>query len=538
MNASKDILSVDYEQLRKEVFLRSEDPILILQEDTFIDCNPAAIKILHAQSKQNVLNTHPTDISPINQADGRLSSEKSLEMILLAQENHFHRFEWMHKTLDGKDFPCEVTLTTIPSEDKTLLHVTWRDLSLAKEVQKKEHFLEAAIHQSSGGILTASMEGIILECNPAWAQMHGFSNEEMLGNNVYIFHSKQQVKEQVAPFFEHVLAEGSYSGEIERTRKNGESFPSWTTVTLVHDQRGLPIGYIGSTIDITEQKKAREDLLAAENMLRKNNKDLEKTISRRTAQLTQAVQKAEDANLSKSQFLANMSHELRTPMHAILSFSRLGLKRLANAAPEKIEQYFQNISDSGERLLLLLNDLLDLSKLESSTNGITLTHADLYEITHKCAIEHLAILNEKKLILEIIPPECDTTIYLDPMRITQVITNLLGNAIKFTEETKRICISIEHKSIPSGRYDLNTDDQKVLLFSIIDEGIGIPEDELKTVFNKFIQSSKTRSKSGGTGLGLAICKEIITAHNGLIWADITEQGGARFQFQLPINIEQ
>jgi signal transduction histidine kinase len=230
------------------------------------------------------------------------------------------------------------------------------------------------------------------------------------------------------------------------------------------------------------------------------------------------------ANQAKSGFLANMSHELRTPMHSILSFSHLGIKNVQQGDLQKLTKYFSRISTSGERLLILLNDLLDLAKLEAGKMEIFKEQHDLHSLVNNCIADQEASLIEKQLEIcwEEVCENPHSTI--DPARIAQVVTNLLANAIKFSESGKKLYFTI----CPT-----QFNNQPALKFVLRDEGPGIPEQELDNIFDKFVQSSKTSTGAGGTGLGLAICKEITTAHNGKIWAENAPLGGAMFFVVIP-----
>lgn len=256
--------------------------------------------------------------------------------------------------------------------------------------------------------------------------------------------------------------------------------------------------------------------------LRLSQDRLAELVNQKTADLQAAKNAAEDANFSKSHFLANMSHELRTPMHAILSFAHMGEKKTTSATPEQLELYFNNIAVSGKRLLTLLNDLLDLSKLESRKSYFKLHGNDLRSIINIAKIEFDDLLNKKELKLLVIDSNTETSAWFDADKMLQVIRNLLSNAIKFSHPEGTITISFELDEM-----------EDTLSMLIADEGIGIPADELSLVFDKFIQSSKTDSGAGGTGLGLAICKEILKIHGGTIQALNSSTDGATFKFTLP-----
>ncbi|MCG8336000.1 MAG: ATP-binding protein [Proteobacteria bacterium] len=251
-------------------------------------------------------------------------------------------------------------------------------------------------------------------------------------------------------------------------------------------------------------------------------------------QLADAKEKAEAANQAKTDFLANVSHELRNPMHQVLSYSSSGIRKIERPK-EKLLYYFSQIRKSADRLMIFLNDLLDLSKMESGKMVYSMENHDLWEILQSVTEEFGTFLIEKKIDLTLIEPKTPTRITCDDFRVGQVIRNLLSNALKYTPKHKRIELSISESSLPKGRRSSDKDTIPALVLSVKDEGVGIPEAELISVFDKFVQSSTTSSGAGGTGLGLAICKEIMDAHNGRIWAESNLGGGVTFHMLLPLR---
>lgn len=247
---------------------------------------------------------------------------------------------------------------------------------------------------------------------------------------------------------------------------------------------------------------------------------LQLDLARAVRETEAALATARSANEAKSLFVANISHELRTPMHAILGFAQLGRER---SAEHKIKDYFERIGYSGRRLLALIDDLLDLSKLEAGQMQLTLQRLGIRSVVDHAAREFEPLLRERRLHLVVdeeaqLPPAL-----LDPQRFGQVVRNLLSNAVKFSPEGGSIYVRIKRSQGLA----------PMLQLIISDEGVGIPETELETIFDKFVQSSKTRTGAGGTGLGLAICRELVMAHHGLIHAHNAPTGGAVLVVELP-----
>jgi signal transduction histidine kinase len=259
-----------------------------------------------------------------------------------------------------------------------------------------------------------------------------------------------------------------------------------------------------------------------DHALQQAHAGLEKRVEERTEELRKARDQAEEAVRIKSEFLANISHELRTPMHGILSFATFGLQKAGTTTREKLQDYFEKIHLSGSRLLNLLNDLLDLSKLDAGQMEMEFASIGIPSVLQNVADEFRSLALERHITIDY-RTEIDRPFVLDASRIMQVIRNIIGNAVRFSPPGGRITVAAVYK--PGG-----------LVVTVEDEGVGIPDDELETVFAKFVQSRKTKTGAGGTGLGLAICKEIVTAHGGRIWAEPGRARGAKVCFEIPDSL--
>ncbi len=285
------------------------------------------------------------------------------------------------------------------------------------------------------------------------------------------------------------------------------------------------------SVKTMELEKANASLSEAQEKLRQHSDNLQLMVDEKTAELRQAVDTAvkakefaEFANQAKSEFIANMSHELRTPMHAILSFSDMGLRKSDKIDPKKIYMYFSSISKSGKRLMSLIEDLLDISKLESGLLELDFQQHNILNIIQQSYAELTPLAQSKNIEFSIKSHGEATIAELDTNKIHQVMTNIFSNAIKFTPEGKNIEVFVS-----------TVDEPELLKITVKDQGIGIPEDELDDIFDKFTQSSRTKSGAGGTGLGLSISKQIIEAHQGKIWAENNAGGGTIFNITLPFN---
>ena len=363
--------------------------------------------------------------------------------------------------------------------------------------QKYHSIFENAVE----GIFQSSAEGFFISINPAMAEIFGYESADEMRSSIRDIASQLYVHPEDRDVFGRILNEkGEIIGfETQMYRKDGNIIWASINARTVTDDRGNLLHYQGFLLDITEAKEKEQAMNAREV--------------------------AEAANKAKSEFLANMSHEIRTPMNAILGMADLLWESQLNTEQKNYVQLFRN---AGEDLLGIINDILDLSKVEAG--GLELEEApfDLQELVEK-ACEIMAVKASQKNLELVCRLEPDAPAYIvgDAGRLRQILVNLLGNAVKFTHQGK---IELEVGGREPGLSDAETETVE-LLFSVRDTGIGIPKAQQDKIFESFSQadSSKTR-EYGGTGLGLTICERLVQMMGGTIWVESEPKKGSTFLF--------
>ncbi len=390
---------------------------------------------------------------------------------------------------------CKGVVEYDEQDQPVAMRGTGVDITLQEKIKENDRYTRNIIETSLDPLITISEQGAILDVNTAMEAMTGVERKQLLGSPLAEYFTEPKILQEC---FQNVLHHGFIRDSFLKLKHvDGSITPVSFNASVYKDRKGRVAGIFAAARDITKQFVAEKKLIKARD-------------------------EAERANYSKSEFLAKMSHELRTPLHGILSFAQFGIRNSETANREKLHGYFENIQSSGARLLVLLNDLLDLSKLEAGQMELKYDNHDLKEIVEQCISSQASRISERNLTIrtdieDLMIAQCDE------FRIGQVVANLLSNAIKFSQSGKTICIGLSRDFI---------DGKPALLFSIADQGVGIPENELEKVFDKFAQGSKTPNNETGTGLGLAISQEIIDLHRGKIWAE-AKQGGALFKFLIP-----
>jgi|GEM_PF-212013 len=364
-----------------------------------------------------------------------------------------------------------------------------------KDLRESEEKFRALFECAKDGIFLINAHGVIVSLNEAFAAMHGYRTQEMFSMELADLDTPETLR--LAPErMGRVLAGEPLSFEVEHYHKDGHSFPLEVSANLISigDEKHI----LGFHRDISARKQA-------EDALRKS----------KTA--------AEAANVAKSSFLANVSHEFRTPMNAILGFCHLTLG--TDLSAEQLE-YLTQIHDSTQSLLAIINDLLDISKIEAGKMSLDRVEFNLEETVGNAAALARVWIGEKDIALTVsIAPEVPVRLKGDPLRLGQVLRNLLNNAAKFTARGS-IGLSVE----PSG--DL-AGEAFLLCFTVRDTGIGMTEEQIPLIFRPFVQGdSSTTRKYGGTGLGLSISKQIIDLAGGNIEVESVPWEGTVFRFTM------
>jgi len=376
----------------------------------------------------------------------------------------------------------------------------WERRRAQREMQRRDQRFRALVENSSDGIFLMNAAGRITYASPATVRVLGYPSHECEGRLLFDLIHPEDL------------------GQANRCWTNSLNHPGKEVIGIVRFRHAD-----GSWRDIEALGMNHFDDPAVDALVL-NYRDV--TIRRQQeAELQAAKNAAESANLAKSEFLANMSHEIRTPMNGILGMTHLALEA---GTPAEQRSYLELVQSSGNALLSLINDILDLSKIEAGRLELEHTPFDLGALLEEIGKSMAWRANEKGLALTVeMPASAGGTVLGDPLRLRQVIVNLLANALKFTE---RGSVTLRVTPVVATATRLS------LRFSVIDTGVGIAADKQQLVFDKFTQADgSTTRKYGGTGLGLAICQHVVTMMQGTIGVESAPDVGTTFHFTLAFD---
>jgi PAS domain S-box-containing protein len=363
-------------------------------------------------------------------------------------------------------------------------------------------------------IFMLDTDGNIASWNAGAQRIKGYSAEEIIGQHFSRFYESGDVASgKPARELEVARREGRYQDEGWRVRRDGSRFWASVLITAVQDETSRLIGYSKVTRDLTERNRVESELV-------------------------QAKVAAEKANEAKSQFLANMSHELRTPLNSLLILARLLADNAGGNLNAKQIQFAQTIYASGMDLLTLINDLLDLAKIESGAiKSIHVTRLRLEELREELERTFRQVAQDRRLTFNIVlEPGLPDTVGTDGARLNQVLKNLLANAFKFTQNGD---VSLRISRVRSGwtpHHPGLSAAAAVLEFRVADTGIGIAPEKQQVIFEAFQQADGTTSRQyGGTGLGLSISRELTRLLGGEIRLESQLGKGSTFTLYLPVS---
>jgi len=479
------------------------DGIVIADSDSYyLDANASMCRML-GYSREELIGMHASDIvvqSEIEYIGPALDAIKT---------RPGYEREWRFRRKDGSSFTADVTATMMP--DGNLL-ATIRDVTERRMAEESLRKLSLTVEQSPESIVITNLDGEIEYVNETFIRNSGYARDEVLGRNPRFLQSGKTPPETYASLWRALTQGQSWQGELLNRRKDGSEYAEFAIITPVRQPDGGVSHYVALKEDITEKKRIGEEL-------DQHRHRLEQLVASRTAELNVARHQAEAANEAKSAFLANMSHEIRTPMNAIIGLTHV--LRRAGATPEQAAR-LDKIDSAGRHLLAIINDILDLSKIEAGRLRLEATDFSLSAILDNVA----AIVGEaaaaKGLRMEVERGDASQWLCGDPTRLRQALLNYASNAVKFTA---RGTIVLRAKLLE------DRGDELLMRFEVQDPGIGIAPEEMDRLFHAFEQAdTSTTRKYGGTGLGLAITLRIAQLMGGNAGADSTPGMGSTFWF--------
>ena len=436
--------------------------------------------------------------------------------VQLANEKGYYAFDSLHVRKNGSTFPCALGVTASKDKDGRVMFRTATCVDTTERTQMEAQlrlWAEAFEHAEFGLNIVDARTEVFLTVNPAYARQRGYTVGELIGRPVEDV-TPSDLRAQVKDILSALDTTPHLVFESENITKEGRRFPVMVDVTIIRAPDGTPANRMSYVIDITDRKRAEEELV--------NYRDhLEELVVQRSSELVQAKAAAEAANIAKSAFLANMSHEIRTPLNAITGMVHL-LKR-SGVTPGQAER-LGKIQTAGHHLLEIINAILDLSKIEVGKFSLVEEAVNITDVASNVVSMLLERAHAKNLdlLIDNSPQPGSYRLVGDPTRLQQALLNLVANAIKFTDAGGvTIRVRIEEDNATNA----------MVRFEVQDTGIGITPDKMSRLFTAFEQADNSITRDyGGTGLGLAITKKLAQLMGGTASAVSTPDGGSTFWF--------
>lgn len=496
------------------------DGIYIQTNNRFVYVNATAVNLLGAPSADSLLGTsafdriHPSFHALIRERVKSLVAErKAVEMI-----------DEVYVRMDGSPIDVEVAAVPFRYHDEDGALIFFRDITRRKRAEAalktSEERMRLFFERQLIGMAITSPEKKWVQVNDKICQMLGYSGAELLGMTWAELTYPDDLPLDVAQFDRLLAGEiDDYTMEKRFVRKDGVVIFTNLSVGCVRHPDGTMDYVLALLEDISKRKQAEEALLRAHD-------SLEVKVQERTAELAVAKERAEAASRAKSVFLANMSHELRTPLNAILGYSQL-LQR-SSALPPQQREYLHIINRSGEHLVALINDVLEISRIEAQRITLEPRNCDLHLLLKDLELMFRVGTDAKGLWFELTGiNDLPRYVMVDENKLRQVLVNLLGNAVKYTLAGGIFMHLAVREQTPTGM---------CLVIEVKDTGTGIAEDELERVFQYFEQAASGRQSESGTGLGLAISREYARMMGGDI--SVTSRVGEGSTFRLELAIQE
>jgi PAS domain S-box-containing protein len=433
-------------------------------------------------------------------------------------------FEQPRPMPDGSQQWLRTSKLPMRDKDGNILGVLGTDDDITEERRAKERIsmLAHALMSISECVSITDLNDNILYVNDAFLRTYEYERDDLVGKSIGLVRSAknpQDVINKIAP----ATLQGGYQAELLNRRKDGSEFPVSVSTSILRDEKGEPIALIGVATDITERRRAQEDLKRYnEELLTAKMKAEEQTrqLEIQAVELHEAREEALEASRLKSEFVATMSHEIRTPLNGVIGMTGL---LLDTSLTREQRECAEIIRGSADVLLSLINEILDFSKIEAGKAQLEFLDFDLQPVVEETAELLAQKAQEKGLeIVSHVEANVPTTLQGDPGRLRQVLTNLIGNAIKFTERGEVVVRVIVQDDMAT---------HVALRFTITDTGIGLTEEAKRKLFQPFTQADgSTTRKYGGTGLGLAISKRLVHMMGGNIGVESILGEGSTFWF--------
>lgn len=522
----------------KALFDSSSNGRLLIHKGIIIECNIKAPEILQIPFDSLYEQNFAHALSK-TQAYNEFAEANLFTKLQHALDGERQVLSWFYLTDDQRTLNLEISINKISVDGSDYAEVRITDNTHRYQLQQAINYIasEAASDKDNSffenmlkklsELFSINYSLIGLYEDEACSSIETFSlcaQGKIINNTTFVLKGAAG---------NNIITKGicSYSKDVQKIFPDIQLFidfniESFISIPLFNSQN-IPMGFLAA-LDTKQMENIDHFKEIMQIYALRTANELEHLDS--SLQLTLAKNIAEQAYHAKTEFLSNMSHELRTPLHAILSYSQFGITK-KNLTAEKISKYFHAINKSGTRLLHLVNNLLDLGKMDAGKIELSLSTQDIVTITSESISELKSLLEAKNIHLKFNSTLANNTLLCDKALIHQLLINITANAIKFSAENTTINVSIQ-----DNKPDSHANDS--IYITVSDNGVGIPEKELESIFDEFIQSSNTKTGAGGTGLGLAISKKIVNAHHGQIWAtNRIKNDGAIFHILLPKDID-